>query len=342
MVAKPPPRGLPQIGVARPGAAPVPQKPPIVVGAARGRPTDPRISKYTADLAQRAKAAGDAGRVPIPDLGMAAANFRPEKDGPMTLGEMAQSQENIRNMSNGTSGEQPKKMLSEATMGGLRALHEAVAAPQREAQARIEGQTPPPPVEEPKAPPGEKKSVTKMSDEEKAKLSEMSDLDYDLLMSRVRSDVINNSEERKAVEARLKPMDIADGIMSGEFKQTVEIVPGKLVIGFRTITPFENEQIRRHILTEIMADEKYSQIHTDRYGFMQCVATIHTMNGKEMPAHLKTTGPNTREFIWEVFLKKFEMFNNLPGPFIHSLSVHSNWFDLRVRELFTSASLKNG
>lgn len=281
----------------------------------------------------------------IPDLGAAAAQYRPEKDGPMTLGQIAESQENIKSMSNPQSGEAPKKTLSEGTMKGLMDLHNAVAAQQSESAKKIDGTTPaaeetPPTAPGGIAPPGAK-SFSKMGEEEKAKLAEMSDLEFDLMMSRVRSDVINNADERKALEARLEPMDLVDGLMTGEFTQTVEIVPKKLIVVFRTITPFENEQIKRHVLEKIMEDEKYTQLHTDRYGFMQVVASVKQLNGREVATHLKTNG-NSREFMWEVFTKKFEMFQNYPAPLIHALGVHSNWFDLRVRGLFTNAALKNG
>lgn len=305
---------------------------------------DPKVMEYTRGLVDRAHKAGNEQRVAIPDLGVAAASYRPEKDGPMTLGQIAESQENIKSMSNPMSGPPPKAVLKPETMKGLAELHNAVAAEQRAAEARIEGQTPAAtPKEESdqsiSPPPAPRKG---MSDEEKARLSEMSDLDFDLMMSRVRSDVMNNAEERKATEARLKPMDLTDGLLTGEFSQSVEIVPGKLVVMFRTITPFENEQIKRRVLEKIMEDEKYSAIHTENYGFMQVVAAVKQLNGREQPAHLKSVGSNSREFMWDVFDKKFELFRNYPGPLIQSLSVHANWFDLRVRALFTNAALKNG
>lgn len=290
----------------------------------------------------RAREHGAEQRVSIPDLGVAAAQYRPEKDGPMTLGQIAESQENIKSMSNPTSGEVPKPTLSAKTLEGLRAVHDATAAQQQAAEARIEGTTAPMPMDgTPGISPPEKK-IKAMSEEEKAKLAETSDLDFDLMMSRVRSDVINNIEERKAVEARLKPMDLVDGLLTGEFTQVVPIVPGKLEVVFRTITPFENEQIKRRVLEKIMEEEKYSQLHTDRYGFMQVVATVKMLNGREQPTHLKTVQGNEREFLWETFNKKFSLFQNFPAPLVHALSVHSTWFDLRVRELFTSTALKNG
>lgn len=319
-----------------------PAGPPRHHGVTPGR--DPVVQSYTAGIAARAKAAGkeQRGNVPIPDLGVAAATYRPEKDGPMSLGQIAESQENIRSMSNPTSNPEGRKAsLRPETMEGLKALHEAatkVNTPPSEAKPVAAAE----PVAEEDAPlPGTPKKGMKLNDDERQRLAEMSDLDFDLMMSRVRSDVINNEEEKKAIEARLKPLDLADGIVTGEFTQFVDIVPGKFEVVFRSLTPFENETIRRHVLGMILEEREYSQIHQDKYGFMQVVAALHSINGQELPSHLKKVA-NGREFMMDIFMKKYSRFTSYPVPMIHALSVHANWFDLRVRALFTTAALKNG
>lgn len=309
--------------------------PPKFVGVPNtGR--DPVVSRYTQGIAERARAAGSQQKVPIPNLGAAAAEFRPEKDGPMTLVQIARAQENIRTMTT----EPEKKSLSPDTVAGLRALHEQVAAQQRPPTpvAPADEQEPPPP---PKAEPG-KKSVTKFSEDEKRELAETSDLDFDLMMKRLRSDVINNTEERKAVEARLKPMDLADGLLTGEFRQHVPIFPGKLEVMFRTITPLENEELRRHILEQVLTDERFANLMGEKYGFMQTVAAVHSLNGQELPKHLLPGDKGGRKFMWDTFQKKVDIFMAYPGPLIHALGTHAHWFDLRVRALFTSTALKNG
>lgn len=314
---------------------PVIAPPPQFVGVKPGR--DPVVSSYTAGLAQRAKAAGQAGKVPIPNLAAAAADYRPEKDGPMTLSGIAQAQENIRHMD---TSEKPTSLRPE-TLAGLRALHDQTASQQQPPEP-----TPPPPtassVETAPTPPAskdDKKSVTREREEDDG----VADIDFDLMMQRVRSDVLNNEEERKAVEARVKEMQLADGLMTGEFKQLVPIKPGALEVLFRTISPMENDEIRRHVLTQVLEDEKLSNLMGERYGFMQTVAAIVSINGQEFPKHLRTQkGQVGHVFDWDVFNKKLATFMSYPTPLIHSLSTHAYWFDLRVRKLFSSTSLKNG
>lgn len=328
----PPSTGLPRAGIA----------PPKFVGMpSTGQ--DPVVSKYTQGIVERARAAGGAHKVPIPDLAAAAAEYRPEKDGPMTLGQIAEAQENIRTMDNDQAA--PKKTLSPETVAGLRALHDQVAAQQVPAPPPTPPPAPEAPVvasSAPAKPEPAKKSVTKLSEDEKRDVAETSDLDFDLMMARLRSDVINNQEERKAVEARLKPMDLSDGLLTGEFKQHVPIYPGKLEVVFRTITPLENEELRRKVLEHVLEDERFANVMGEKYGFMQTVAAVHSLNGQELPKHLTAGDKGGRKFLWDVFEKKVSVFMAYPGPLIHALGTHAYWFDLRVRALFTSAALKNG
>lgn len=295
---------------------------------------DSTVRKYTAGIAARAKAAGNAARgdVQVPDLAAATSQYRPGKDAPMTLSQIAQAQENIKTM----DPEQQKPGLKPETVAGLRALHEATAAQQQPAPTT-------PPTEKSEEKPPEKKSVTKLSEDEKRAAAETADLDFDVMLARMRNDIINNEEERKAVEARLKPMDLTDGLLTGEFKQHVPISPGKLEVGFRTISPLENGEMRKHILQVIIEDERFSNMAGEELAFMQMVASVHMLNGQEMPSHLKKGDKLTiRIFDWDAFNQKLALFRTYPTPLIHALSTHAHWFDLRVRKLFSSADLKNG
>ena len=272
-------------------------------------------------------------------MAAAMSEYRPERDGPMTLSAIAQAQENIRAMT-----DSPKPVLKPETLAGLRALHEATSQQREGTPDAVAATAAPTPTAAEPAKEDQKKLKSITRDDEREAFAESSDLDVDLMMERMRSDVINNAEERKAVEARLKPMDLADGLLTGEWRQHVPIQPGKLEVMFRTITPLENEEIRRHILGEILADERQARWSGERYGFMQTVAAVHSINGQELPRHLTTPdkGAAGRKFLWDVFAKKVDLFMAYPGPLIHALGTHAHWFDLRVRSLFSASALKNG
>lgn len=298
--------------------------PPKAVGV--NVSNDPVVRKYTAGIAERAKEAARGNKVPIPDLAVAASTYRPGKDAPMTLSQIAEAQENIRTM-DGTE----KKTLSADTIAGLKALHEQTA---QQAPVVTESQ--------PEEKPVEKKSFTKLSEDEKRAAAETADLDFDVMMARLRNDIINNEEERKAVEERLKPMDLSDGLLTGEFKQLVPIKPGQLEVMFRSLSPLENGEMRKQILKTIIEDETFANMSGEELSFMQTVASVHMLNGQEMPSHFKAGSGRGRIFDWEAFSRKLDLFRSYPGPLIHALSTHAHWFDLRVRKLFSTASLKNG
>lgn len=288
------------------------------------------MARYEQGLAERAKAAAGSARTPVPHLLAAATSYDPEKDGVMTLGQIAKAQENIRTMTDPNSN---KPVLKAETIAGLQALQEQV----RQQQAP----TPPAPTPAPAAPAAEKPKSVTLSAEEREQLAETSDLDFDLMMNRLRSDVINNAEERKAVEGRVKPMDLSDGLVNGEWTQLVPIYPGKLEVVFRSITPLENDEIRRKLLEEILQDERLARFSGEKYGFMQLVAAVHILNGRELPRHLVGSGIS-RTFDWDVFRKKVDVFMVYPGPLIQAIGTHAHWFDLRVRSLFSTVALKNG
>jgi hypothetical protein len=296
------------------------------------------VAGYKDKVASRARAQGDANRVPVPDIAAATRDYRPEKDGPMTLASIGEAQGNIRKM---TDIDDKKPSLSKATLEGLTAIHEATMAHQQYAAPQAKKDEPvadPPPAPvQPAVPATESKDDKKVA----RRPEDMSDLEFELAMSRLRSDVINNEKEREAVKARVQPMDLAEGLLSGEFTQDVPIVPEKLTVKFRSLAPIENEEIKRHCLEEALKDERFAEIASDRMGFMQVVATISRVNGKDMPRHLKSEG-FTRKFDWDVFLKKVAVFSGYPAPLLASLTAHSVWFDQRVRELFATTNLKNG
>lgn len=245
----------------------------------------------------------------------------------MTLGQIGEAQGNIRKMG---EHEERKSTLSAGTLAGLQAVHDATVKAQDHATDGIAE------AAAPIATPAAKEKT-----EAARRVDDMPDLDFDLALQRMRSDVINNDKERDAVRARVQPMELSDGLVTGEFKQTVPVVPDKLTVVFRTLTPMENEEIRKVILTLALEDERFADVQAEKYGFMQVVASISQVNGQEMPNHI-VIQKGFKTFDWDTFNKKMAVFSGYPAPFIAALSTHANWFDMRVRELFATTNLKNG
>jgi hypothetical protein len=309
-------------------------KNPKFVGVPAG--TDPVVSKYREGLAARAKKAGQAQRVPMPNLAQAQGQFDPKKDGAMTLSQIAQAQRNVEAAEGVESAESG---LSAETARGLQALHQE-AQQQHAAQRGDSVAEETPEMEE------EGEDDLEETPEKRVKISEAmaesDDLELDYLMDRARQDLINNDKQQKIIEARVKPMDLSDGITTGEFKQLVPIKPKVLEVMYRTVSPMEMEHIRRIVLEMQIRDERMSNLSVDRFTLMQTVAALVHINGQALPNHIKKPGTLEAEFLEDVFLKKYSIVGGYPGPLIHSLSTHAYWFDMRVRKLFTMDVLKNG
>jgi len=61
--------------------------------------------------------------------------------------------------------------------------------------------------------------------------------------------VLNNPARRKAIEARLQPLDIADILIHGEIRQEIPIVPGKLAIVVRSVNGEEDLAVKQLMAT---------------------------------------------------------------------------------------------
>jgi hypothetical protein len=277
----------------------------------------------------RAKKAGEvarAGEPPVPDLAQAHAQFDAQKDGPMTLGEIGRAQRTQAQVADA------KQVFKPETLAGLAEIkkmaddekdkQDTAATASNEAKEKEESE------EAPMSP-----------DEALAATEAMSELDIEMLLARMNQDIIQNKEEQEAIAKKVDPIDFAEGIMRGEFTQVVPVREG-LRITYRSLTPFENEEIRRMILKRQVEEPRTASLAAERLSFMQTIAAIVMINGNEMPRHL-TKIKSGWEFDEDVFNKKYNLFASYPTSFIHTLTTHAYWFDLRVRELFTVEKAKN-
>jgi hypothetical protein len=298
-------------------------KKPTFVGVPSGE--DPVVASYRKSVVQRAQRAGDAQKIPVPNLSKAQEQFDPKKDAPMTLTQMGEAQETMDKVA---GGERPSQLSSD-TVRGLQALRKEVD--------EVKQKQPPPPVEEEPAARPQEGSQSQLGES----LQEKDDLEMEYLLDRLKQDLINNDEQRDLIEKRVKPMSLADGISSGEFKQLVPIHEA-LNVMYRSVSPMEIEHIRRLVLEMQLRDERLANLSVDRFSLMQTVASIVHINGEALPTHIKDPGTIRAEFLDKPFLDKYAVIGGYPSPFIHTLSTHAYWFDLRVRKLFTMEALKNG
>lgn len=265
----------------------------------------------------------------MPDLASAHKEYDPDKDGPMTLGQVGSSQQ-----ARDQAGTQESGGLSPQTVEGLRAIKRQTDMQREESEPRAEPEAP----EE-----GEKQSSEKPVSDQRLQeaFDQMDDTELDLMMNRIRQDVIQNDKEREAVRKRVVPMSIEDGLVDMDYTQSVPIVPDKLTVVYRSVSSMEQFEMRKILRKELMEDPAAQSSAAEKLGLMQIVASVVQINGNRLPDHLTQNGPH-RSFDADTFIEKLNRFLAYPQPLIHSLGTHGYWFDQRVRELFVAENLKNG
>lgn len=145
-------------------------------------------------------------------------------------------------------------------------------------------------------------------------------------------------KRRKAIEARLKELNISDMVMKQELQQNIPIIPGKLEVTLRTFTQRENLWILRYIF-----DYPGSPLYTQELiNTCRLVCSIVAINGAYLPDHRKNAGSSTEEIIKEDFERKLHHVASFPVQLVADLSVQAMWFQDRVDKLFTIDELKNG
>lgn len=311
-----------------------PKRPPQFIGV---KPSNSAADKYARDVAERVKSQARERRADtaLPNLATIDKVYKSDKDGPMTVAQLGQAQETISRASEDRIKLKPETAaqlaaVAEATRRAREA--EGAAKPAEETKTVSESETKP--VEAP-AP---KRALN--ADEGAGVLA---DADFADLMERVRSDVINNERERDAIKKRVKEMDLADGLLTGTFKQEVPIKPGVLTITFRSISAYEIQEMRLVLFDMISKNELLGSLASDIFALMMACAGVEAINGAPFePRYLRGPDALTAEFDAELFKQRVKKFSRYPSPLIHSIATHASWFDLRVRELFTTENVKNG
>jgi hypothetical protein len=278
--------------------------------------------KSYAEQAKARNAERRASKEPVfPNLAQAGAQFDPQRDAPQTLSQMGAEQRATDQAPTDRTG------LSEETVRGLVGL--------REAQDRVLSQRPDTmPSPPPQAPQDEAGPGPEMSEEDTELMS---------LLRAMREDPINNAREREAVRGRVKPMDIAEGLLTGEYTQVVPVIPGKLTVTFRSMSHLEHQMLRVKLYNYLDDHPELRRIDGELLGFYQTVASIKAINDTVAQSHLQRQPNGTVEFLDAAFEEKLARFNTMPIQLISTIGIHGAWFDARVRDLFVSAeALKNG
>lgn len=291
---------------------------------------DPHVRRYRRELEERA-AERKAAHVPVVNLFDASATYDP-KQGSATLAQIGDQQKRFE------AGEAaPTAGLSASSIAGLTALRTEVQRMSTPQPAQPTPQAAPPaapPVEKQPEPP---KPVSRLSEVDELALERVL-----ALAAPDTNDLINNPEQRAAIDARVSPISIAEGILNDEFTQDVPIVPGQLEVRFRTVSQEEDQQIRLSIFQKTVAEPRLEAISGELYRLLSLVSGIVRVNTEKLPVHYSRAGAvlnvNT-EALWT----KMNWLLAKPMALIHTLATHQYWFEQRVRKALTvGEAVKNG
>lgn len=169
-------------------------------------------------------------------------------------------------------------------------------------------------------------------------LKELDEFDFDKWRQSMMKDLLNNEEQKKIIEARLKPLDVGDLITQGYIIQRVEIVPGKFWVDFKTLDGETDLALKRLIMDDSRSVEVSERYYLDKFGLMSVVAVIHKINDRPFSDIVDDKG----NFDDDKFRAKFSKVLKLPIAMLASIGVNAFWFDIRVRKLFVAEAVGNG
>lgn len=282
--------------------------------------------KYSKSIKDRLKGRGRP--VAIPKLAEAAALV--DKNGPpKTIAQLGAAAAAANQPEVEASA--PAGGLSPATLSGLAAIRDAAEGKAKK-EKPVEKQTDKTPVveAEPEPPPPPKGSDIPLDD-----------FDLERLLNQAREDILNNKEQQELIAKQVAPIDLKAGITTGVFEQKVPIIPDILEVVYRSVTPFEYQAIRIELIDMVEENPKLESVSPELYSALATACSVKQVNGDSWPPILSVTNgvPSIVEGSLQRRLHKLLM---MPAPLMHSISVHSNWFDFRCREALKVVQLKNG
>jgi hypothetical protein len=140
---------------------------------------------------------------------------------------------------------------------------------------------------------------------------------------------------RKAVEAKLKPISIDDLFISGEVRQRVDIIPGKLSVVFRSLRTGEDLYVKKRLIEVKTESARYAE---ERYLLQNMCCFIHEINGETFPPIMDSND----KIDDKAFEDRFNKISKLPQILLDRLWIHWRWFEDRVRKALDYDFLGNG
>lgn len=231
---------------------------------------------------------------------------------------------------------EPTAKLSSQTLEGLEAIenfNKQRTSAENNTQREVEAEAAAGPAG------GAGQTKSKFTDQEKRELlDELDDFDLSRVKSSMFKDLLNNDEQRKLIEARLKPLSLASLVIDGRVTQVVPIQPGVFEPEFQSYGGDEDLEVKRLLGEEAESSKPSERYLLDKYSIMGLTISLRGMNKRHLPDYRNAQG----DFDEALFWKKYKLVSRLNFHMLGSLAVNWYWFDMRVRTLFKAEQLGNG
>ena len=141
---------------------------------------------------------------------------------------------------------------------------------------------------------------------------------------------------RKVIESRLDEIDIGQYLMSGEVKQTVSIIPGKLEVVFKSVTDLEESYVDT-VISKEPGNISNRQFLRKMNELALCIH-IYSVNNNKWPTVIDGDGTINEESI----NSRLRHIQKLSSPVFNMLTQNLSWFIDRINESLTASALGNG
>lgn len=156
-------------------------------------------------------------------------------------------------------------------------------------------------------------------------------------------DMLNNPEQRQRIERRLTKIDparvLADMLAGHRFQQRVPIRPGVYEPVYEQL-PWWAEGRLQERMARIYGHTRASEVFIqEKYIFWGLVCSLVELGSVRLASVYNAAGTDFDE---TSFATKEASLSALPAELVISLSVHYNFFSMRVRSLLTVEDVGNG
>ena len=170
--------------------------------------------------------------------------------------------------------------------------------------------------------------LKQFKDEQKEPIKDLLEEDddrfqYDAFGNKVRK-IHNNTKRRKSIEARSSKLTIEDLLINNYVKQSIPLIPDKLVVEFRSLSGDDISFISSKIW-----EKQMSPMHRSvRQLLYNLTAALERINNERLPDCRKNG-----ELDEALFNEKYKRIKKISFELLSDYSVNYIWFTERVQEL---------